>query len=144
MKMNRQQIATELQVHEIVTVKLAKQLEAELIGPLEVTMYIAEVEQAIKNFCNIDTIPEGLKYVWANMVVDMALYNIELEKGADEIILGALSNVESAKVGDTDVKLGEKSSSSERTKLLNAHAVNLDNIVMNYRDSLYKYRRLVW
>lgn len=137
-------MAMELKVYEIVLVKLARQIKAELIGPLEITMSIAEVEQAIKNFCNIDSIPEGLVYVWANMVVDMAMYNIELEKGADEIILGALSNVESAKVGDTDVKLGEKSSSTERAKLLNAHIVNLDNIVMNYRDSLYKYRRLVW
>ena len=36
----------------------------------DTTSYVDEVEQSIKNYCNIDAVPEELKFVWISMVMD--------------------------------------------------------------------------
>lgn len=111
------------------------------ITELEKELAVGEVEQVIKNYCNIDEVPEALNYTWANMAVDLIKYNYESNNSGGEVAVDA-ADVSSLKVGDTQIQLGGGSSS--RAKVLNSHKPNLDRIVMNYQSQLNKFRRMVW
>ena len=52
---------------EIVNLKI---VDATITEP-EKALAVGEVEQVIKNYCNIDEVPEALNYTWANMAVDL-------------------------------------------------------------------------
>ena len=125
---------------EIVVGKLHNKVE-------ELTCQIAieEVEQAIKNYCNIDRVPEELKFVVANMAVDLVRYEQaivgENPEGLDEI---SLSDVSSIKIGDTSVNLGSGAESAVVDKAKDSHKANLDAVVMNYSQQLHRFRRMVW
>lgn len=122
---------------EIVQAKIKN----EAITELDIQLAIGEVEEVIKNYCNIDEVPEALKYTWANMAVDLVKYNYESNNSGGEVAADA-ADVSSIKVGDTQIQLGGGSGS--RAKVLNSHRPNLDQIVMNYQSQLNKFRRMVW
>ena len=126
-------------VFEIVSAKLNN----EAITELDINMAIDEVGEEIKNYCNIDEIPDGLKYTWANMAIDLAKYQFEVNNPVDDI-LDALdaTDVSTLKIGDTQIALG--GNNSERATALKSHKPNLDQILMNYQAQLNKYRRMVW
>lgn len=124
-------------VLEIVNLKITDAT----ITELEKALAVGEVEQVIKNYCNIDEVPNALSYTWANMAADLIKYNYESnnsegERAADE------AGISSIKVGDTQIQLGGGSGS--RAKVLDSHSPNLDQIVMNYQSQLNKFRRMVW
>ncbi|CAM4017865.1 MULTISPECIES: hypothetical protein [Geobacillus] len=92
-------------------------------------MYIEEVGQAIKTFCNRDDIPEELQYVHANMVVDL----IRLEqKSAPE----SEPAVKSIKEGDVQVTF-DTPEKSQGEKITEA-------ILHSYQAQLYRYRKMRW
>ena len=108
---------------------------------------VDEVEQVIKNYCSIESVPEELKYTWANMAVDSAKYqfastNNDTSK-LDDISVGDVSSI---KVGDTNISFATNGNgaTTERERALKSHNSNLDNIVMNYKEQLNKFRRMVW
>lgn len=111
------------------------------ITKLDIQLAVMEVEEVIKNYCNIDEVPEALNYTWANMAVDLIKYNYESNNSGSEVAADA-ADVSSLKVGDTQIQLGGGSSS--RAKVLNSHRPNLDQIVMNYQSQLNRFRRMVW
>ncbi|RAK21136.1 hypothetical protein B0I26_10388 [Anoxybacillus vitaminiphilus] len=92
-------------------------------------LYIEEVGQAIKNFCNRDDIPDELKYVHANMVVDM----IRLERKNDP---DSSQVVKSIKEGDVQVAFdtAEKSQGEKATEA----------ILNTYQTQLYRFRKMRW
>lgn len=104
---------------------------------------VQEVEQAILNYCNICQVPKELEFVWASMTVDSALYMIE-SNYAPKDPMDALdpSDLSSIKVGDVSVFVGDKYRSNERSRTLQSHNANLDDIVYNYREQLNHFRRL--
>lgn len=127
-------------VIEIINIKL---------GDLQVDtniklLAVNEVETAIKNYCNLDTVPEELKYIWADMCVDLIRYQyVAGDTSSDDSEIGN-SDISSVKVGDTTVNVGQ-GSPTNRTKLaLQSHKPNLDNVVMNYKQQLQQFRRMVW
>jgi len=126
-------------VFEIVSAKLNN----EAITELDINMAIDEVGEEIKNYCNIDEIPDGLRYTWANMAIDLAKYQYEVNNPVDDI-LDALdaTDVSTLKIGDTNIALG--GNNSERAKALKSHRPNLDQIILNYKAQLNRYRRMVW
>jgi hypothetical protein len=126
-------------VFEIVSAKLNN----EAITELDINMAIDEVGEEIKNYCNIDEIPDGLKYTWANMAIDLAKYQYEVNNPVDDI-LDAIdaTDVSTLKIGDTQIALG--GNNSERATALKSHKPNLDQILMNYKAQLNRYRRMVW
>ncbi len=126
-------------VFEIVSAKLNN----EAITELDINMAIDEVGEEIKNYCNIDIIPDGLKYTWANMAIDLAKYQYEVNNPVDDI-LDAIdaTDVSTLKIGDTQIALG--GNNSERATALKSHKPNLDQILMNYKAQLNRYRRMVW
>jgi len=124
---------------EIVKAKIKN----EAITELDIQLAISEVEEVIKNYCNIDTIPEALKFTWANMAVDLIRYQYESNIGEDDVLAGIdVSDVSNLKIGDTQIAL--QGNNSERGRILKSHQPNLDQIVMNNKEQLNRFRRMVW
>lgn len=118
-------------------------IKNEAITELDIQLAISEVEEVIKNYCNIDTIPEALKFTWANMSVDLVRYQHESNISADDVLAGIdASDVSNLKIGDTQIAL--QGNNSERSKTLKSHRPNLDQIVMNNKQQLNRFRRMVW
>ena len=122
----------------------------------QLEMLILEVEQAIMNYCNISKVPEALKYVWANMVVDywrwiVTIITDNATEGDSTNAPGSSTTatmVASVKEGDTTVSYVADSSTSASSVSYpgNAHSMQgvLDKVIMNYVDSLNKFRRIEW
>lgn len=136
---------------EVVKLVIAK---ADLIGlwpeaPSVLDEPIDEVRQAICNYCNIDFVPAELKYVWANMAVDYFRWvdSLAASHSAGAILPGKSvpSRVSSLKEGDTTIGFNADTS-SQFSQAGNAHAIGavLDQVVMNYRDQLNRFRKVVW
>ena len=126
-------------VNEIVRTKIKN----EAITELDIQLAVNEVEEVIKNYCNIDTIPDALKFTWANMSVDLVRYQYESNISADDVLAEIdASDISNLKIGDTQIAL--QGNDSERSKTLKSHRPNLDQIVMNNRQQLNRFRRMVW
>lgn len=93
--------------------------------------YVLEIEQRILDYCHIAEVPDGLKFVWSSMSIDL----IKSEQQAIPEIAAVSSNGVEAKIGDTTVK---ESSGGAVGKS------SLDAIVLNYRINLHRYRKLRW
>lgn len=110
----------------------------------EIFMNVQEVEQSILNYCQIPRVPVQLNFVWANMAVDLILYNIEMNnKPEDPFDALDVSDLSSIKVGDTSVYIGDKYRSNLRSRILQTHNANLDEIVMAYTKQLNQFRRIL-
>ena len=110
----------------------------------QILLNIQEVEQSILNYCEIPRVPIQLHFVWANMTVDLISYYIELNNMPEDP-LDALdvSDLSSVKVGDTSVYVGDKYRSNMRSRILQSHNANLDELVMNYTKQLNRFRRIL-
>ena len=102
---------------EIIDIVLA---ELELSEPTAlIELDIARVTQQVKNYCNLEEIPEALNFTIADMVVDL----------------------QRARMGDnltiTDVDMGDTSYSFS---IDNA----IDGMVKDYQANLNAFRRLRW
>ncbi|WJY27471.1 hypothetical protein [Sporosarcina trichiuri] len=108
-------------------------VKAKLPGPLDETvlaLQIAEVGEHIKNYTNQTTVPDGLKFVHANMVVD--LYNADKRRADPE----GQTAVSSVKEGDVTVQFGSvKVDSRERA---------MERMLYDYAPQLNKFRRMRW
>lgn len=110
----------------------------------DILLNVKEVEQSILNYCQIPRVPPQLNYVWANMAVDLILYLIEINnKPEDPLDALDVSDLSSVKVGDTSVYVGDKYRSNMRSRILQTHNANLDEIVMNYTKQLNQFRRIL-
>ena len=110
----------------------------------EILLNVKEVEQSILNYCQIPRVPSQLHYVWANMCVDLILYLIEMNnKPEDPLDAIDVSDLSSVKVGDTSVYVGDKYRSNMRSRILQSHNANLDEIVMSYTKQLNQFRRIL-
>ena len=110
----------------------------------DVLLNVQEVEQSILNYCQIPRVPTQLHFVWANMAVDLILYIIEMNnKPEDPLDSLDVSDLSSVKIGDTSVFVGDKYRSNMRSRILQTHNANLDEIVMNYTKQLNQFRRIL-
>lgn len=110
----------------------------------EILFNVKEVEQSILNYCQIPRVPPQLHYVWANMSVDLILYFIESNNTPEDPLDGLdVSDLSSIKVGDTSVYIGDKYRSNQRSRTLQSHNANLDEIVMGYTKQLNQFRRIL-
>ena len=109
-----------------------------------ILLNVKEVEQTILNYCQISRVPPQLHVVWANMSVDLILYLIEMNnKPEDPLDSLDVSDLSSVKVGDTSVYVGDKYRSNLRSRILQSHNANLDELVMNYTKQLNQFRRIL-
>lgn len=110
----------------------------------QIMLNILEVEQSILNYCQIPGVPPQLNFVWANMTVDLILYNIEMNNTPEDPLDGLdVSDLSSIKVGDTSVFIGDKYRSNLRSRILQTHNANLDEIIMGYTKQLNQFRRIL-
>lgn len=110
----------------------------------QIMLNILEVEQSILNYCQIPGVPPQLNFVWANMAVDLILYNIEMNNTPEDPLDGLdVSDLSSIKVGDTSVFIGDKYRSNLRSRILQTHNANLDEIIMGYTKQLNQFRRIL-
>lgn len=87
---------------------------------------VENVEETIKNYCNLDKVPIELNSIVIRMAID--LYRNE-NLGNEESSLGSISSISE---GDTTVSY--RSSASEFK----------DSLLKNYEKQLKRYRKLVW
>jgi hypothetical protein len=91
------------------------------------TPYVEEIEQKILNYCNIVEVPDGLKFVWASMVIDL----LKVKHPTLPEIQAVLGSTVEIKAGDTTTKVTANKSS-------------IDSIVLSYAGDLNAYRKLRW
>ena len=108
----------------------------------QIQQSVDEVAMAIKNYCNIASIPSELIYVQANMAEDLLRYR-KARREADQGLTVAPSNtdVTDLKIGDTNIKLV---AGSNVPRELKAHALTVDRLIMDYQSQLNGFRRMVW
>lgn len=125
-------------------VKIVKQKQKKVtVTDDDILACLKEVEQAIKNYCHIPEVPVALKYTWCNMSVDLLLYQHEVNTTPNDVLEAFdPSDVSTIKVGDTSISLGDKYRNNARSRTLQSHNSNLDDIVLNYRAQLNNFRRL--
>lgn len=87
---------------------------------------LEDVEEIVKNYCNISVIPKELNSTILRMAVDM--YKNE-SLGSEEIALGSISSISE---GDTSVSY--RSSASEFK----------ESLLKDYKSQLNRYRKLRW
>ncbi|MNW48268.1 hypothetical protein D3C74_256260 [compost metagenome] len=97
--------------------------------------YIREIGRRILHFCNITDIPDDLSDVWSSMVMDAV--RVELPNVDD--INESTGGADNVKIGDTSVAPASTSSGLSNT----AKSV-IDQVVLNYRIDLVRYRKLRW
>lgn len=114
---------------EVIDIVKAKLLPSEPTEAL-LEMFIEEVGQSIKTYCNRTDIPRELTFTHANMVVDMITG--ENRKNDPE----AQSSVSAIKEGDVQVTFGSsKVESRERAT---------EGLLYDYSKQLNKFRKLRW
>lgn len=129
----------------IIQAKLKLLMSQGVVTNVDIEMGIEEVAMAIRNYCNRELywqIPEELKFTWANMVIDLVKYTTasNLDPDEDDISVDS-AEVSSVKIGDTQIQLGGASSLNARASALKSHTARLDDIVMNYKYQLQRFRR---
>lgn len=129
--------------NQVIEIIKAKDLHNDL-SPDFISLALDEVEQVVLNYCMIPEVPNALRFTVANMTLDLLKYQLEVNKPTDTLNLENIdiSDVSGVKVGDTSVDIGESRRDNVRKSVLNSHKNNLDDIVMNYRSQLNRFRRL--
>lgn len=87
---------------------------------------LEDVEEIVKNYCNVSVIPEGLNSTVLRMTIDM--YKNE-SLGSEDIALGSISSISE---GDTSVSY--RSSASEFK----------ESLLKDYKSQLNRYRKIRW
>lgn len=130
-----------MSVLEIVKAKLNNEKLTDDIYQLGVD----EIEQVIKNYCDINAVPDALKFTWANMAVDLIRYEYASQNNDSDNSDGINArDVSSIKIGDTNIQIGSGSTTNAHNRAIKSHTANLDTLVMNYKEQLNKFRRMVW
>jgi hypothetical protein len=126
---------------EILDTKLA----ALSITIADTSMLLEEVAYTITNYCNLTEVPDGLVFTQANMALDLARYENELSKTPADLDAADvdIDSISAVKIGDTNVTLGGNKG-SVRTSTLRGHQIRLDNLLLDYKAQLNKFRKMVW
>lgn len=93
--------------------------------------YVDEIGQRILNDCNIQEMPDGLKYTWISMTIDL----LKVEQQSIPEIAAISPTASEVKIGDTTTKEAPGSAAPKSA---------LNSIVLNYEKDLGCYRKLRW
>jgi hypothetical protein len=108
---------------------------------------VDEVEQSIGNYCNRDALPEELQFDWTNMTIDLLRWydsqTNDSGSGSPSVVEGPMIV---SSVTEGSVSIGLKSANEQKSSPAQSRTIAgvLDEIVMNYRDHLNRFRRLSW
>lgn len=107
----------------------------------------AAVGRAIRNFCNRDDIPTALESVWASMVVDYVRWTTAVKAQGDSSVATATPIGRISSINELSVSVQyADDTSSQAAQSASAHSVasGIDGIVLDYKDQLYRFRRMTW
>lgn len=96
--------------------------------------YVDEVGNRIKHYCNIDGLPNDLKFVWASIAQHIIFYVQGSYTGE------TADTISSVKIGDTQTSINQPNK-------LNSPAFSnkvIDDVILNYKADLSPYRKLRW
>lgn len=99
-----------------------------------INSYVQEIGQRIVHYTNLSEIPPGLEPVWVSMTIDTLRIEQPNLPGIAETIGGG----ESVTVGDTST------APAKTAGLTNTAKSVIDEVVLNYRVDLNRYRKLRW
>lgn len=109
---------------------------------LDVLMdYVEETEICICNYINRNYVPEPLRFVFVNLVMDL-LKSQALNGNIENDLLSDLGPgaVSSIKDGDSEIKF----KTSSKNTGTGAHIADIDALLYNYTNQLDKYRLFKW
>jgi hypothetical protein len=113
------------------------------LGATDVDTALAEVEQTIKNYCNISVVPVALHFIWCRMAVDLLKYDLESAKTeSDAISSFDASDVQTISDGSMSITFGDKYRSNARGRTLMSHQAKLDDVVLDYSAQMNQFRRI--
>lgn len=96
--------------------------------------YVQEIGERILHYCNSKEIPVELNHTWASMVIDA----LRIEQPNLPGIVETSGEGEQVSIGDTS------STPAQKSGLTNTAKSAIDQVVLNYRVDLNRYRRLRW
>ena len=99
---------------------------------VEIDLAMEEVETAFKNYCSRYDIPDQARFLVANLAVD--LLKSQHGGGSDG------SDIPAGELGS--ITVDDVSLSFDASK--RSHVVNLDDILLNYREQLNQFRKMRW
>lgn len=99
-----------------------------------INSYVSEIQNRIVHYCNVDVIPDGLKFTWTAMVMDV----LRVEQSSVDEIANTTDQGETVKLGDTSVAPAKIPGVTKSTKSI------VDEVVLNYRIDLNRFRKLRW
>lgn len=100
---------------------------------VEINLAMEEVEVAFKNYCSRYDIPDQARFLVANLAVDL-LKSQHAGDGSDG------SDIPAGELGS--ITVDDVSLSFDASK--RSHVVNLDDILLNYREQLNQFRKMRW
>lgn len=98
----------------------------------EIDLALEEVEVAFKNYCNRHDIPDRARFLVANLAVDLLKSQHTGNSDGSDIPAGELGSIT---VDDVSLSFD----ASKRS-----HVINLDDILLNYREQLNQFRKMRW
>lgn len=106
------------------------------------TLHALSVREFILNYCNIEKMPNGLKFTYVNMICAsyLELYVVKNYVNSEDNEKAIAASVASITEGDVSVTYKDNTSSD---KVLNAKAL-IGSLMDGYRAYLIRYRRMVW
>lgn len=118
----------------------------------DLDVVLDEVGTAIRNYIASHVIPVGpvfgrpghLFYVWGGMAVDALRYWLAQNPNTAEDEEIDPRDVQSVKLGDTEVKRGVSASDTVSGRLSTMHMPDLDSLLYNYQHQLNQFRKMRW
>lgn len=96
--------------------------------------YVQEIGQRILHYTNQSEVPPGLEPVWVSMTIDA----LRIERPN-------LPGIAETTGGGEEIRVGDTSTAPARPAgLTNTVKSAIDEVVLNYRVDLNRYRRLRW
>jgi len=99
-----------------------------------IDFYVQEIGQRILHYTNLSEIPPGLEPVWVSMTIDA----LRIEQPNLPGIAETNGPGEEIRVGDTSTAPARPAGLTNTAKSV------IDEVVLNYRVDLNRYRRLRW
>lgn len=99
-----------------------------------INSYVDEIEERIKHFCNINRIPKALYFTWASMVIDA----LKIEQSHIDEIADSITGGQSVKIGDVSISPAKSDGITGTSKKV------IEEIVLNYKTDLVRYRKMRW
>lgn len=93
---------------------------------------LEEVETAFRNYCNRSDIPSDARFVIANLAVDLLKSQHGDVNSSAEAPAGELASIS---VDDVNLSFDANARS---------HTVNLDDLLLNYREQMNRFRKMRW